>query len=104
MSSPGQESASTGKHEAPTGNSPALKRVHLAPETHSGLDGGDSGDEKSKIVSEADVGITAYVNETLVPISGGIIKQRCVGVVKWQPGPSHSLPAQVFGLSRPRGV
>lgn len=33
---------------------------------------------KMQTASEADVGILAYVDETLVPIKGGVIKQRCV--------------------------
>lgn len=70
------------KHGAPSGNSPILKKIHLdddddevKPESAEVMHA-KGPDTKGKIVSEADVGIVAYVNESLVPVSGGIIKQR----------------------------
>jgi hypothetical protein len=72
----------TTKREAPSGNSPVLKRAHLEsesvlPASSKEAEGANAEEEgEEKIVSETDVGIAAYVNESLIPITGGIIKQR----------------------------
>lgn len=75
------------KHKAPSGNSPIAKRMHIdtVSEQEERQDQEQDVDvglldltEEERMVSETDVGIAAYVNESLVPISGGIIKHRYV--------------------------
>lgn len=77
------------KRELSPESSPPAKRVHLVggvkPEWQiSGVMRedeemiGEEEVEEEKVVTEADVGISAYVNESLVAIKGGIIKHRRV--------------------------
>lgn len=76
------------KRKAPSGTSPSAKRVlldvEMKQEERQDQDQGKDADveldlvSEERMVSEADVGIAAYVNESLIPINGGIIKHRYV--------------------------
>lgn len=70
------------QHSPPDDVSPIAKRQHVdtTSERQNGVhvegEAAMSGREASTETSEANVGIVAYVNESLRPIKGGTIKQR----------------------------
>jgi hypothetical protein len=81
------EGSEPSKRKASTERSPPAKRVHLdesLESTKQEIDVEEEAEEMNgvegevKVVTEADVGISAYVNDSLIPIKGGIIKHRCV--------------------------
>lgn len=73
--------AGPSKRRLSSGSYPPTKRVQMEAKEESSDKKEAEGvitDEEEKMVTEADVGISAYVNDSLIPISGGIIKHRCV--------------------------
>ena len=74
-----EDKGATIAHSPPVEESPVAKRVHLeaqSTEERSRKEENEGEKAATKVVSEADVGIVAYVNGSLAPIRGGTIKQR----------------------------